>query len=89
MANRGEAPFTDVRFLVMIFRYFASIADKVATEFFDQGSMYSVTVYKPHDVRAGFFHSSGLRFMQVEIGPCADYSFSYSRNQREKCYPRV
>lgn len=89
MANRGEAPSTDVRFLVMIFRYFASIADKLESEFFDQGSMYSATIYKPHGVCAGSFHSIGLRSMQVEIGPCADYSSSYSRNQREKRYPRV
>ena len=48
-----DALATDVGFLVTIFRYFASIGDKLPSEFFDQGSMYCATIYEPHGICVG------------------------------------
>lgn len=38
--------------LLGVFRYFASIADKLPSEFFDQGSIYSAVIYEPYGVCA-------------------------------------
>lgn len=43
----------DVFFLVQVFRYFGSIADKLPSEFFDQGNVYSTIIYEPLGVCAG------------------------------------
>ena len=48
-----DAVTMDCNFLVSVFRHFASIGDKVPSEFFDQGSMYSTTIYEPHGVCVG------------------------------------
>lgn len=48
-----DAQNTDVLFLSTIFRYFASIGDKIPSEFFGQGGLYSAIVYEPHGVTAG------------------------------------
>ena len=48
-----DAQNTDLLFLSTIFRYFASIGDKVPSEFLDQGGLYSAIVYEPHGVTAG------------------------------------
>ncbi|KAI4157690.1 MAG: hypothetical protein LQ342_008095 [Letrouitia transgressa] len=48
-----DAMTMDCFFLVSVFRYFAGIVDKLPSEFFDQGSMYSTTVYEPHGVCVG------------------------------------
>ena len=45
--------YFDVGFLVQVFRYFGSIADKLPSEFFDQGSIYSTIVYEPYGVCVG------------------------------------
>ena len=42
--------FFDVGFLMHVFRYFGSIADKLPSEFFDHGNTYSSIVYEPHGV---------------------------------------
>lgn len=49
---RKDASF-DVGFLVQVFRYFGSIADKLPSEFFDQGNIYSSIVYEPYGVCVG------------------------------------
>ncbi|KAJ6443694.1 NAD/NADP-dependent betaine aldehyde dehydrogenase [Purpureocillium lavendulum] len=43
----------DIYFLVGVFRYFGSISDKLPSEFFDQGNIYSAIVYEPHGVCVG------------------------------------
>ncbi|KAJ0115248.1 NAD/NADP-dependent betaine aldehyde dehydrogenase [Diaporthe amygdali] len=43
----------DVFFLVGVFRYFGSISDKLPSEFFDQGNVYSAVIYEPHGVCVG------------------------------------
>ncbi len=43
----------DVGFLVQVFKYFGSIADKLPSEFFDLGNIYSTIVYEPHGVCVG------------------------------------
>jgi acyl-CoA reductase-like NAD-dependent aldehyde dehydrogenase len=43
----------DVFFLIQVFKYFGSIADKLPSEFFDQGSFYSTIIYEPLGVCAG------------------------------------
>ncbi|KGO36757.1 Aldehyde dehydrogenase, N-terminal [Penicillium expansum] len=43
----------DITFLVQVFRYFGSIADKLPSEFFDQGNIYSSVIYEPHGVCVG------------------------------------
>lgn len=48
-----DAQNTDVLFLSTIFRYFASIGDKIPSEFLDQGAIYSAVLYEPHGVTAG------------------------------------
>lgn len=48
-----DAQNADVLFLSNIFRYFASIGDKLPSELLDQGGLYSAIVYEPHGVTAG------------------------------------
>ena len=48
-----DARNTDILFLPTIFRYFASIGDKIPSELLDQGALYSAIVYEPHGVTAG------------------------------------
>lgn len=43
----------DIFFLIQVFKYFGSIADKLPSEFFDQGSIYSTIIYEPLGVCAG------------------------------------
>lgn len=43
----------DVFFLIQVFKYFGSIADKLPSEFFDQGNVYSTIIYEPLGVCAG------------------------------------
>ncbi|CAI7602321.1 unnamed protein product, partial [Penicillium pancosmium] len=43
----------DLMFLVGVFRYFGAIADKIPSEFFDQGNIYSSVIYEPHGVCVG------------------------------------
>lgn len=43
----------DLMFLIGVFRYFGSIADKLPSEFFDQGNIYSSVIYEPHGVCVG------------------------------------
>nr|UBX54552.1 aldehyde dehydrogenase [Aspergillus sp.] len=43
----------DVGFLIQVFRYFGSIVDKLPSEFFDQGNIYSSVIYEPHGVCVG------------------------------------
>lgn len=49
-------PYKDASFDIMVllgvFRYFGSIADKLPSEFFDQGNIYSAVIYEPHGVCA-------------------------------------
>ncbi|KAL1846911.1 hypothetical protein Plec18167_001545 [Paecilomyces lecythidis] len=49
----ADALAFDVAFLVGIFRYFASLVDKLPGEFYDQGSTYSSVIYEPYGVCAG------------------------------------
>ena len=42
----------DVRFLIGVFRYFASLIDKLPTPFYDQGSIYTTVIYEPYGVCA-------------------------------------
>ncbi|KAJ2980298.1 hypothetical protein NQ176_g2723 [Zarea fungicola] len=48
-------PYKDASFDIMVllgvFRYFASIADKLPSEFFDQGSIYSAVIYEPYGAK--------------------------------------
>ncbi|KAL5355207.1 aldehyde dehydrogenase domain-containing protein [Aspergillus floccosus] len=43
----------DVGFLVQVFRYFGSVVDKLPSEFFDQGNIYSSVIYEAHGVCVG------------------------------------
>jgi acyl-CoA reductase-like NAD-dependent aldehyde dehydrogenase len=43
----------DVFFLIQVFKYFGSIADKLPSQFFDQGNVYSTIIYEPLGVCAG------------------------------------
>jgi len=43
----------DVRGLIMGFRYFGSLIDKLPSEFYDQGSIYASVIYEPHGVVVG------------------------------------
>lgn len=43
----------DIFFLIQVFKYFGSIADKLPSEFFDQGNVYSTIIYEPLGVCAG------------------------------------
>lgn len=48
-----DALMFDVTFLVGVFRYFGSLVDKLPSEFYDRGSMYTAVVYEPYGVTAG------------------------------------
>ncbi|MCJ1291613.1 Aldehyde dehydrogenase mpl4 [Xylographa carneopallida] len=72
-----DALTTDIGFVVNIFRYFAAIGDKMPSEFFDQGSLYSATVYEPHGVVAGILpfnwppvHAGGKLAPALAAGNC-------------------
>jgi len=43
----------DVRFLTGVFRYFASLVDKLPGEVYDQGAVYGTVIYEPFGVCAG------------------------------------
>jgi acyl-CoA reductase-like NAD-dependent aldehyde dehydrogenase len=43
----------DFAFLFSSFRYFGSLADKLPSEFFDQGPIYATVIYEPFGVCAG------------------------------------
>lgn len=49
----SDALSFDVAFLVGIFRYFASLVDKLPGEFYDQGATYTSVIYEPYGVCAG------------------------------------
>lgn len=48
-----DALMFDVGFLVGVFRYFGSLVDKLPSEFYDRGSMYSTVLYEPYGVCVG------------------------------------
>lgn len=48
-----DARIHDVEFLIGIFRYFASIVDKLPSQFYDRGPMYCTVVYEPYGVCCG------------------------------------
>ena len=50
---KQDALSYDVTFLVGVFRYFGSLVDKLPTEFYDRGSVYTSVVREPHGVCAG------------------------------------
>lgn len=50
---KSDALVFDIAFLVNSFRFFGSVADKLPTQFYDQGSVYSAVVYEPFGVCAG------------------------------------
>ncbi|KAF2765841.1 dehydrogenase [Teratosphaeria nubilosa] len=50
---RQDARAYDVNFLVGVFRYFASICDKLPSEFYDRGSTYCTVFYEPQGVCCG------------------------------------
>jgi acyl-CoA reductase-like NAD-dependent aldehyde dehydrogenase len=43
----ADARLHDVGFLAGIFRFFGSLADKLPSEFYDKGSIYTSTVIEP------------------------------------------
>lgn len=43
----------DVQFLIGVFRYFASIVDKLPSQFYDRGPMYCTVVHEPFGVCCG------------------------------------
>ncbi|KIX03971.1 uncharacterized protein Z518_07524 [Rhinocladiella mackenziei CBS 650.93] len=49
----SQASEGDVPFLIAIFRYFASLIDKLPAEFYDQGSIYASVIREPYGVVAG------------------------------------
>lgn len=48
-----DARMFDVNFLISVFRFFASICDKLPSEFYDRGSMYATVLYEPYGVCCG------------------------------------
>lgn len=48
-----DARIMDVEFLIGVFRYFASIVDKLPSQFYDRGSMYTTVVHEPYGVCCG------------------------------------
>lgn len=50
---RQDALAFDIKFIVGVFRYFASLVDKLPTQFMDRGSVYVSVVREPHGVCAG------------------------------------
>jgi hypothetical protein len=55
----ADARLHDVGFLVGIFRFFGSLADKLPSEFYDKGSIYTSTVLEPLGVSARSSRSTG------------------------------
>ena len=50
---KQDALHFDLVFLVKSFRFFGSLVDKLPSEFYDQGNVYSSVIYEPHGVCAG------------------------------------
>jgi acyl-CoA reductase-like NAD-dependent aldehyde dehydrogenase len=50
---KQDALMFDISFLIKIFQYFASLCDKMPSEFYDRGNMYCTVLYEPHGVCAG------------------------------------
>lgn len=48
-----DARIMDVEFLIGVFRYFASIVDKLSSQFYDRGSTYTTVVHEPYGVCCG------------------------------------
>ena len=64
-----DALMFDVRFLVGVFRYFGSLVDKLPSEVYDRGSIYSPVFREPHGVCAGILpfnwppiHTGGMSY---------------------------
>ena len=49
----ADALLFDVSLLINVFRYFASLCDKLPGEVYDQGSIYATVLHEPHGVCAG------------------------------------
>ena len=49
----ADARLHDLGFLIGVFRFFGSLADKLPGEFYDGGNIYTATVYEPHGVVGG------------------------------------
>ena len=49
----SQAREGDVPFLVSVFRYFASLADKLPHELYDKGGIYSQVLHEPYGVVVG------------------------------------
>ncbi|KAJ5117291.1 hypothetical protein N7526_011147 [Penicillium atrosanguineum] len=63
----------DIFFLIQVFKYFGSIADKLPSEFFDQGSIYSAIIYEP--------------LGSVPSGRRSDRSWTGTRGSPSSCQP--
>lgn len=50
---RQDALMFDVNFLIGVFRFFGSLIDKLPSEFYDRGVMYSTVLYEPYGVCVG------------------------------------
>ena len=48
-----QARQADITFVVNIYRFFGSLIDKLPSELYDQGSIYSAVVHEPYGVVAG------------------------------------
>lgn len=49
----SQARAADVTFVVGVYRFFASLVDKIPNEMYDQGSIYSSIVHEPYGVCVG------------------------------------
>lgn len=50
---KQDALAFDINFVIGIFRYFASLIDKLPSQFYDRGSTYTTVFYEPYGVCAG------------------------------------
>ena len=49
---KEDALHFDMNFLIKSFQFFGSLVDKLTSEFYDQGNVYSSVIYEPHGVCA-------------------------------------
>lgn len=66
-----DARMFDINFLLGVFRFFASLCDKLPSEFYDRGSMYATVLYEPYGVCCGTVNSHIIR-------PCARFGPNFS-----------
>ncbi len=57
----ADARLHDVGFLIGVFRFFGSLVDKLPSEFYDKGNIYTSVVLEPLGVVGGSSRSTGRR----------------------------